>query len=189
MAEQTRFRDLVSASAGSSLSGCYQCGKCSAGCPVAYAMDVLPHRIIRAVLFNRKEMVLSSRTVWICAGCETCTTRCPNEIDIARVMDAVRQVHRETGREAAVHNAPYLHEAFMTSIRQRGRVHELSMIGRYSFRSGDFKEKIASGAWKNDIKLALKMLVRGKLKLIPKRCKGVPDVRRLFMLSREHTKL
>jgi len=104
-------------------------------------------------------------------------------------MDALRQIHGETGREAAVHNVPYLHEAFMTSIRQKGRVHELSMIRRYSLRSGDFKEKLASGAWKNDIKLALKMLVRGKLKLIPGRCKAVDDVRRLFVLAREHKKL
>ncbi len=69
---------------------CYQCGKCSAGCPIAYEMDYLPNQIIRMVQLGMEEQVLSSRTIWLCAGCETCTTRCPREVDLAKVMDAFR---------------------------------------------------------------------------------------------------
>ena len=98
--EDKTFRDHVIETAGEEIFDCYQCYKCSAGCPVSYTMDLLPHQIIRSVLFGRKEKVLSSSTIWICASCETCTTRCPNEIDIAKVMDVLRQIQCESGKAA-----------------------------------------------------------------------------------------
>ena len=84
--KETSFRDRVVESVGEEIFACYQCYKCSAGCPVSFAMDILPHQVIRSVLFGQKKKVLSSKTIWICASCETCTTRCPNEIDIAKTI-------------------------------------------------------------------------------------------------------
>jgi heterodisulfide reductase subunit C len=89
---QSEFVGRVAEISGQDINLCYQCGKCSAGCPMSFAMDLLPNQIIRAVQLGLEEDLASSRTVWLCASCLTCSVRCPKGIDIARVMDAVRQV-------------------------------------------------------------------------------------------------
>jgi heterodisulfide reductase subunit C len=184
----SRFRNTVVETVGRELFACYQCYKCSAGCPVAYAMDILPHQIIRSVLFGQKKKVLSSRTIQICATCETCTTRCPNDIDIAGVMDVLRQIQLESGQLPSEPKITAFHDAFLDTIKKTGRIHELSMIRDYSLKSGDFIEKIKTGEWKTDVKLGLKMFLRGKLKLLPSRCKGVTEVREIFDRAKEHKK-
>ena len=175
-------------SIGEELFDCYQCYKCSAGCPVSFNMDLLPHRVIRSVLFNQKERALSSRTIWICASCETCTTRCPNNIDIAKVMDILRQLQLESGTDSAEPAIGVFHQSFLNSIKKSGRVHELTMVGDYTRKSGGVREKIKTGEWKNDLKLGIKMFLRGKLKLLPSRSKGVKEIKRLFEQAKEHRK-
>ncbi|MFC1932732.1 4Fe-4S dicluster domain-containing protein [Chloroflexota bacterium] len=71
---------------------CYQCGKCSAGCPMSFAMDLLPNQIIRLVQLGLEEDIDSSKTVWLCASCFTCTVRCPKGVDISRIMEALRLI-------------------------------------------------------------------------------------------------
>ncbi len=75
-----------------SLLSCNQCGKCSAGCPMSFAMDFLPNQIIRLVQLGLEEDIVRSKTVWLCASCFTCTVRCPRGVDLAKVMEAVRLV-------------------------------------------------------------------------------------------------
>lgn len=74
------------------LLGCYQCGKCSAGCPSAPFMDLLPNQVIRLAQLGRKEEVLNCKTIWLCASCFACSVRCPKGIDLANVMEAARQI-------------------------------------------------------------------------------------------------
>ena len=184
----TEFRDRVIDAVGSEVFSCYQCYKCSAGCPVSYAMDLLPHQVIRSVLLSQKEKALSSRTIWICASCETCTTRCPNEIDIAKVMDVLRQIQIESGKASKEPKVPIFHKAFLDTVKKWGRVHELSMLQNYSLRSGDFREKWQTGEWKNDVKLGMKMFLRGKLKIMPHKCKEAKVVRGMFDQAEEYKK-
>ena len=186
--EDKTFRDVVIESVGEEIFDCYQCYKCSAGCPISIDMDLLPHQIIRSVILNRKEKALSSKTIWLCASCETCTTRCPNEIDIAKVMDVLRQIQRESGMPAQEPKIPVFHKASLNSIKKKGRVHELTMIQQYNQESGDLKEKVKTGTWKNDVKLGMKMFFRGKLKLLPPKCEGVKEVQKLFEQAEEHKK-
>ena len=182
------FRDVVIESVGEEIFDCYQCYKCSAGCPISFDMDLLPHQIIRSVIFNQKEKALSSKTIWLCASCETCTTRCPNEIDIAKVMDVLRQIQRESGMPAQEPKIPVFHKAFLNSIKKKGRVHELTMIQQYNQESGDLMEKVKTGTWKDDVKLGMKMFFRGKLKLLPPKCTGVKEVQKLFEQAEGHKK-
>jgi len=86
------FIQKVQELSGQNLLVCYQCGKCSAGCPVVSKMDILPNQIIRFAQLGLKEELLQSRSIWICASCMTCNTRCPKGINIAEVFEAIRQI-------------------------------------------------------------------------------------------------
>jgi heterodisulfide reductase subunit C len=76
---------------GQNLFGCYQCGTCSAGCPFVDDMDLTPDEVIRYVVLDRGE-VLNSKTIWICSSCYTCAERCPRDINITKIMEALRQI-------------------------------------------------------------------------------------------------
>ena len=76
---------------GENLFGCYQCGTCSAGCPFVEDMDLSPDEVIRYVILDKKE-VLNSKTIWLCAACYTCAERCPRDINITKIMEALRQI-------------------------------------------------------------------------------------------------
>ncbi len=82
---------------GQEVMACYQCGNCSAGCPAASAMDLLPNQIIRLLQLGRVEEALSAKAIWYCATCLTCEARCPKGIDIARLTEALRTLALEKG--------------------------------------------------------------------------------------------
>src|SRR5512136_145766 len=81
---------------------CYQCKKCSAGCPVVAHMDLAPNQLLRAIQLGQNERVLRSKTIWICANCQTCVTRCPHNIDLPRAMDVIKQLAAEMGIKPAI---------------------------------------------------------------------------------------
>ena len=91
------FVTQVEEISGQDLLACNQCGKCSAGCPVVAAMDVLPSQVIRMAQLGMEDEVLESKTIWICASCLTCVTRCPKGVDLPRLMEALRQIALRRG--------------------------------------------------------------------------------------------
>jgi len=109
--ERRELLQKVMEISGQNLYSCYQCGKCSAGCPSIDFMDLTPREIIRALLDDHEE-VLHSQTPWVCAACFTCTVRCPNELDISRIMEALRQIKlRRKGDTVQISEIP--HEELM----------------------------------------------------------------------------
>lgn len=170
----------VEKSSGISISACYQCKKCSSGCPVTFAMDYLPNQILHMIQMGLKDEVLKSATIWVCASCETCSTRCPNDIDIAKIMDVMRMASRRAGLAVGEKRVPIFHEAFLSSIKSKGRVYELGMIGQYTLKSGDVTAKLKSGSLMEEVKLGWQMFKKGKLRLIPQKIKRRGEVKRLF---------
>ena len=88
----------VKAISGIDVRACYQCGKCTAGCPLSASMDLMPNQVLRLLQLGEYEQVLQSSTIWQCASCLTCASRCPKEVDPARVMEALRTVLLRQGR-------------------------------------------------------------------------------------------
>ncbi len=89
---ESRSVKKIEGISGQNLSLCYQCGLCAGGCPLGFAMDLLPHQILHMAQLGMRECIPSSKTSWPFASCFTCTVRCPRGVDIARLMEAVRQI-------------------------------------------------------------------------------------------------
>lgn len=89
---KSSFVGKVEEISGQNLLACYQCGKCSAGCPAVTEMDILPNQIIRYAQLGFKDELLRSKAIWICASCFTCNARCPKGINVAEVIEAIRQI-------------------------------------------------------------------------------------------------
>ena len=87
------FARKVKEISGEDIALCYQCGMCSAGCPVAFSMDILPRQVIRLVQLGLEADIAKSRTIWLCASCLTCSVRCPRGLDLAKVMEAVKLIN------------------------------------------------------------------------------------------------
>jgi heterodisulfide reductase subunit C2 len=169
--KENPFLSEVAQASGEKIQACYQCQKCSAGCPVAYAMDILPNQILRRIQYNHREKVLTSKTIWICASCYTCSVRCPNNIDIAKIMDTLRSLALRSGAEPGEKDIPVFHSVFLDTIKSKGRIHELSLLIQLKLKTKDFFK---------DAGLGWKMFRRGKIKLLPSRYRGGKEIQEIF---------
>jgi heterodisulfide reductase subunit C len=169
--KETFFLSEVNRASGETIQACFQCQKCSAGCPVAYAMDILPNQMLRHIQYGHREKVLSSKTIWICASCYSCSVRCPNNIDIAKIMDTLRSMALHSGMEPGEKNIPVFHSVFLDTIKSKGRIHELSLILQLKSKTRDFLK---------DAGLGWKMFLKGKIKLLPSRFGGGKEIQEIF---------
>ena len=143
------------------LNRCYQCSMCSDGCPVAYVMDYYPNQIIHMVRLGLKDIVLKSDTIWLCASCETCATRCPNEIEIVKLMDVLRTESAKQGVGSSVSKIYRFHQAFVEQIRKRGRIDEAGLMISYELKTREF---LSLAKLKELVGLAIGMFRKGKIK-------------------------
>jgi heterodisulfide reductase subunit C len=142
-------------------------------------MDVMSSQVMRLIHLGAETEVLGSQAIWLCASCQACTTRCPMEIDIAGVMDALRMMAVE--RKVALPDArgEQFNRSFLSSVRHHGRVYELGMMIAYKLRSRDFLA---------DAEKTPQMLAKGKLSLLPKRSSSAGEVREVFRRAEEEEK-
>jgi len=159
---------------------CFQCRKCTNGCPVTFAMDLYPDEVIRLVILGQRQTVLGCRTIWVCAACETCTTRCPNEVKIAELMDCLKEMAVQVGVPSPQPQILTLHETFLNNIKKWGRVYETALLPTYLLRSGELKHKWQAGTYRSDIKLGLQMFSKGRFPLLPKTISGKKEVRKIL---------
>jgi heterodisulfide reductase subunit C2 len=153
------------------VKACYQCGRCSSGCPVSDFFDLSVMEAVRLAAYGMEDRLLHSKTIWLCAACETCASRCPNDIEIAALMDVLRELALRKGIQPAEERIPVFHQCFLDSIKHWGRAYEIGMIAAYKLRSKDFL---------GDMKLGISMFKKGKLSLMPHSIRGKTEIQRIF---------
>ena len=147
---------------GLNTARCYQCGKCSAGCPMSENMDFTSNVMMRMLQIeeeNTDKQLLKSQAIWLCTSCEMCTSRCPMEINIPKIMDYLRQCSLKEGlqnKEARRNIIPF-HYSFLDSIKYTGRLYEIGLIARYKVRTLNLLQ---------DLDIAPRMFIKGKLPLL-----------------------
>jgi len=160
---------------GLNAAKCYQCGKCSAGCPMAEETTLRPHDILRLIQRNERARLLVEDSIWLCLTCETCTARCPNEVDPARIIDAVRELALQVPDGEPPRPIRAFHKGFLKQIRRSGRIFEFGLVAGFKMRTGKLFADVGQFPG---------MLKRGKLAFVPHRIQGVDDVRRIFAACR-----
>lgn len=128
------FTREVERRSGQDLSTCYQCGECTAGCPAAFVFDRQANQLIRAAQLGLRHQALGCESVWFCLSCSMCSQRCPNEIDVAAVMETLRHMAREEGL-VAVPRMEKFWQSFLDMVRAFGRVYEIGTMGLYMMRA------------------------------------------------------
>jgi len=126
------------------------------------------------VQLGMKNEVLTSDTIWVCASCQTCNTRCPNDIGIAHIMDTLRQISQREGIPASKKDVPIFHAAFLSSIKRFSKIHEASMAAEFTLRSAGLKGLMQQAG------LGWTMFRKGKLNIFPAKLFGNRQVKSFF---------
>jgi heterodisulfide reductase subunit C len=168
---------------GVKVNHCYQCGKCSAGCPLSEEMEYPPSFVMRMLQTENpvlEEKVLRSFTIWVCLTCEMCYSRCPMSLDIPKMMDFLREKSLKEGKtNPRAKKIIAFHKSFLDSIKYTGRLYEIGLLVDYKARTFKLLQ---------DMVLAPKMLARGKLNIFPELIKGRSGVASLFSKSNKKNK-
>lgn len=173
--EQSLSKELIRYT-GVDTARCYQCGKCSAGCPLAGEMDFTSSVLMRMLQVEDKETdldILRSEAIWLCASCEMCISRCPMQVDIPKAMDYLRQRSLAGGlqNKAAGRDIIPFHRSFLDMIHWGGRSYEIGLVADYKMRSKRLFQ---------DLTLAPRMFVRGKLSILPDSVKDKKSIKSIF---------
>jgi heterodisulfide reductase subunit C len=173
--EKYELSDKIRQFADVDVVECYQCGKCTAGCPVAEHMDLRPSVIMRMLQTGDPKLedeILRSLSIWLCLTCETCYSRCPMELDIPKVMDYLRQRSLAEGKvHKDARDIVAFHKSFLNSIESNGRLHEMGLVIDYKLHTGNLLQ---------DVTVAPEMFSKGKLHILPERIKDRKSLSRLF---------
>lgn len=152
------FLEELRKRSGENVFLCYQCRKCASGCPNCMFMDSTPTELMRYLQLGMIDEAIKGNTIWYCLSCQTCTARCPQDIDIAHVVDTIRIMVQEKKIKADTHNLRLFNKIWMTILKYMGRIYEPGLAGGLNLFTGHpFK----------DMKLGMKMMKKGKLKLLP----------------------
>ncbi len=170
----TQLAKDVEVALGQNVHLCYQCVKCTSGCPLARYFDWQPNQIMRLIQLGQEEIVFSAQTPWLCASCQTCTTRCPQNLDIAGIMDYLVRESERRGYPSQLPEQDVFSEAFLREVRFWGRAYELGLMAEIKLRTRNLT---------GDLDLGWRMIRKGKLGFLPspafspdpEKVKPIPD--------------
>jgi heterodisulfide reductase subunit C len=142
-------------------------------------MDVLPNQLIRLLQLNQLDKILNCDAIWLCVSCQTCTARCPQNVDCAGVLDALRQLSVQRQSASLTQKRIWsFQQAFLSNIRRNGRLNELELIG--VFKSKSFADDWSVPGLFKDSLLAPQLMRRGKFHASGQKVKDRAVVRRIF---------
>lgn len=162
---------------GERISRCLQCGTCTGSCPVSYAMDISPRMVIALFRAGQIEEILRSRTIWICASCYMCTTRCPQGIKITDLLYALKRTAVDADLYPERLPVYSLSRNFVRVVNRYGRNHEVLLLMLYYLRRKPW-------AMFRMLPLAFKMWRKGRISLFPAKIKGIRTIRQMLEASR-----
>lgn len=175
---------------GQNLLACYQCRRCAAGCPVGEETGVTPDRLIRMVLLGDREEALNNLLVWKCVACYTCGTRCPNNIQTARITETLKQMSKDAHLEPLLPRVADFHNAFMAATEHKGRFNEIEGMRIYEtktaikdLKKGDVKAVIDE--MMGQAKLGMKMMKKKRMHLKVDKVKNVDEVKALYRKAKQ----
>ncbi|MBI3913876.1 MAG: 4Fe-4S dicluster domain-containing protein [Chloroflexi bacterium] len=155
---KTDLAEKIRAETGENVFLCYQCAKCSSGCPLGEYFDLAVNQVMRAAQLGLEDMALNAKTPWLCAGCQTCTTRCPQGINVAKVMDFMVKEALARGVKPQVPEVALFNKVFLRNVNILGRAYELGLTLEMNARTGQpFK----------DVPMGLEMIRKRKINLMP----------------------
>lgn len=140
---------------------CYQCVKCTSGCPVGKYFDWQPNQVMRAVQLGQEDIALKSQTPWLCAACQTCSTRCPQGLDIPAIMEFLTREALKRGISPPVYEVDAFNKAFLREVRLWGRSYELGLMAELKLRT------LRTHSLTEDLDLGVKVLRKNKLPILP----------------------
>ena len=144
---------------------CYQCGKCSGGCPMAEAMDLKPRGIMRCTQTGDLNSILKSNTIWLCTTCHTCVDRCPHDVNVPALIEEARYEAMKRGIKRR--DSDILNKTFIANLKNFGRSNEMLLAGLYNVLAMKPMQDIAS---------VPHMLKKGLITPIPENIKGTNEV-------------
>jgi len=175
---QAFLKHVEAVPAGERIKRCIQCGTCTGSCPVSYAMDISPRQLIALYRAGEMEAIMNSRSIWICASCYACTTRCPSGIKITDLIYALKRTEMEKNLKSKAPQVQLMAKLFIGSLKNFGRLHEGSVIALYYVRTGIFKLF-------GYLPLGIRMIQKKRLALFPKRIKAHRSLSRIIKKAQE----
>ena len=124
---------------GERIARCLQCGTCTGSCPVSHAMDISPRQLIALFRAGDLDAIMQSRSIWLCASCYACTTRCPAGIKVTDLIYALKRTAMETRHRTFAPQVSVLATQFVRTVSAYGRLHEATLMRRYYLRTNPFK--------------------------------------------------
>jgi heterodisulfide reductase subunit C2 len=171
------FLEDVNVKSGANVLECYQCGKCVSTCPVSQYMDFPPREIMQMIKLGLRNESYMANSHWFCLTCSACSGRCPREIDIPAVMEAVRHLAIEENYindSKKVREIRKFHEIFLDMVKRYGRNYELRMMAEFNIRTRNLFK---------DMHLAPKALLKGKIPLGVKPLKSAKAIKRMYEVA------
>jgi len=179
--------EIASMPGGENIMKCFQCSTCTVGCPISELVSTYnPRKIIQMSLLGMRNEVLESEEIWLCAVCQTCSERCPQDVKISDLMGAIRRIaekeaHKGNIKLKAVR--PIFEEAFMHQLEKYGRLYEMGLSMEYYKKAHGGLISGMLAMQKDYQKLGMRLFKKGKMgpkSMLPPKIKGTKEIKKIF---------